>query len=53
MAPHAVARYSPSKEPWGLPVKYVGTGETLEDLEAFDPDAFVDAILANTVSSAS
>ncbi len=37
----------------GLPVKYVGTGETLEDLEAFDPDAFVDAILANTVSSAS
>ena len=28
----------------GLPVRYVGTGETLEHLEPFEPDAFVDAI---------
>ncbi|MDR5695514.1 MAG: signal recognition particle-docking protein FtsY [Armatimonadota bacterium] len=30
----------------GLPVKLVGTGEGLEDLEAFDPEAFVEALLA-------
>ena len=29
----------------GLPVRYIGTGEKLELLEAFDPEAFVDAIL--------
>lgn len=29
-----------------LPVLYVGTGEQLELLEAFEPEAFVDAILA-------
>ena len=29
----------------GLPVRYVGTGEQLELLEPFDPEAFVDAIL--------
>jgi fused signal recognition particle receptor len=28
----------------GIPVKVVGTGERLGDVEAFDPDAFVDAI---------
>lgn len=28
----------------GLPVKYVGVGETLDDLEPFDPDAFVAAL---------
>ncbi|HEY8393244.1 MAG TPA: signal recognition particle-docking protein FtsY [Thermaerobacter sp.] len=28
----------------GLPVKWVGTGESAEDLEPFDPDAFVDAL---------
>jgi fused signal recognition particle receptor len=28
----------------GLPVKYVGVGETAEDLALFDPDAFVDAL---------
>lgn len=29
----------------GLPVKLVGTGEGPDDLEAFDPEAFVDALL--------
>ena len=30
----------------GLPIKLVGTGEKPNDLEEFDPDAFVDALLA-------
>lgn len=30
----------------GLPVRYVGTGEGKEDFEVFDPEAFVDALLA-------
>ena len=29
----------------GIPVKYLGTGESLEDLEDFDPRAFVSALL--------
>jgi fused signal recognition particle receptor len=29
----------------GLPILYVGTGETLEDISAFDADAFVAALL--------
>ena len=29
----------------GLPVKLVGLGEGVEDLVAFDPDEFVDALL--------
>jgi hypothetical protein len=29
----------------GLPVRYIGTGEQLELLEPFDPEAFVDAIV--------
>jgi fused signal recognition particle receptor len=33
------------KESLGLPVRYIGTGEQLELLEVFDPEAFVDAIL--------
>lgn len=32
----------------GLPVRYVGTGEQLELLEVFEPETFVDAILART-----
>lgn len=28
----------------GIPVKYIGVGEKLEDLERFDPDEFVDAL---------
>ena len=30
----------------GIPVRYIGTGETLELLEPFEPAAFVDAVLA-------
>jgi fused signal recognition particle receptor len=29
-----------------IPVKFIGVGETPEDIEAFDPDAFVDAMFA-------
>jgi fused signal recognition particle receptor len=29
-----------------LPVRYVGVGERVEDLREFDPDAFVEALLA-------
>ena len=28
----------------GIPVKYIGVGETVEDLERFDADAFVRAL---------
>ena len=34
------------KEAVGLPVHFIGTGESMEDLEPFEPGAFVDAILA-------
>lgn len=30
----------------GIPVKFVGIGEGLEDLQPFDPEAFVDAIFS-------
>ena len=30
----------------GLPVKYVGVGEGLDDLEVFDPDAYTEALFA-------
>jgi fused signal recognition particle receptor len=30
----------------GLPVRWVGLGESLEDLAPFDPAAFTDALLA-------
>lgn len=30
----------------GLPVRYIGTGEAAELMEAFEPEAFVDAVLA-------
>lgn len=33
------------KQALGLPVRYIGTGESLELLEVFEPEAFVDAIL--------
>lgn len=32
------------KQKVGLPVKYIGIGEALEDLEPFDPDAYVNAL---------
>ncbi len=28
----------------GLPVKFIGVGEQLDDLAVFDPNAFVDAM---------
>ena len=30
-----------------VPVKYIGVGETIEDLQKFDPDAFVEASFDN------
>ena len=30
----------------GVPVKFIGVGETVEDVELFDPDAFIDAMFA-------
>ncbi len=30
---------------FGLPIRYVGVGETLDDLMEFDPEAFVDGLL--------
>lgn len=32
------------KEKLGLPVRFVGTGEKIEDLELFDPNEFIDAL---------
>ena len=37
----------------GLPVLFVGTGETLDDLAVFDPDEFVDALLPEPTPNAS
>jgi fused signal recognition particle receptor len=34
------------KEKLGLPVKFVGVGEKLDDLEPFDPDAYVEALFS-------
>jgi len=32
----------------GLPVRYIGVGEGVEDLQAFEPKAFVDALLGES-----
>jgi fused signal recognition particle receptor len=37
----------PIRQQLGLPVKYVGVGEAIEDLEVFDANAFVEAMFAN------
>ena len=29
----------------GIPVKYIGVGEQIDDIEMFDPDGFVDALI--------
>jgi fused signal recognition particle receptor len=34
------------KNKLGLPVKFIGVGEGLDDLEVFDPDAYVEALFA-------
>jgi fused signal recognition particle receptor len=41
----------PVVERFGLPVKFVGLGEAADDLEAFDPDAFVAALLEGTFTA--
>ncbi len=38
------------KEKLDLPVRFVGVGESLEDLMAFDADAFVDALFFNNLN---
>ena len=30
---------------FGLPIRFIGLGETAEDLQEFSPEAFVDAML--------
>jgi fused signal recognition particle receptor len=30
----------------GIPIKLIGVGEGIDDLEAFEPKAFVDALLS-------
>jgi len=32
------------RQEMGIPVKYIGVGEQIDDLELFDPDGFVDAL---------
>lgn len=34
------------RQQMALPVKYVGVGEKIDDLEVFDPESFVDALFA-------
>lgn len=36
----------------GLPVRYVGTGEQMDMLEVFEPEAFVDAIVSRATAGA-
>lgn len=36
---------------FGLPIRFVGLGERMEDLREFDPGAFVDALLPPTLST--
>ena len=35
------------RETFDIPVKFVGLGETVDDIEPFDPDTFVDAMFAD------
>ena len=41
----------PVAEQFGLPVKFVGLGETADDLEPFDPERFVAALLEGALAS--
>lgn len=34
----------------GIPVKYIGVGETIEDLQKFDPDEFVNALFYSSAA---
>jgi fused signal recognition particle receptor len=40
------------KEQLNLPVKFIGLGETPEDIESFDPQRFVDALFGETAPAA-
>lgn len=33
----------------GIPVKYIGVGETIEDLQKFDSNEFVNALLISKI----
>ena len=35
---------------FGIPIRFVGLGERLEDLRVFDPEAFVDALLPESLA---
>jgi fused signal recognition particle receptor len=35
------------RDQFDIPVKFVGLGETVDDIEAFDPETFVDALFAD------
>jgi len=37
---------------FGLPIRFVGLGEQLGDLRVFDPEAFVDALLPESLGAA-
>ena len=37
------------RQQMGIPVKYVGVGEQIDDLQLFDPDEFVDALFDGRV----
>lgn len=41
----------PVTEQFGLPVKFVGLGEAADDLELFDPERFVAALLEGTLAA--
>ncbi|HRQ64595.1 MAG TPA: signal recognition particle-docking protein FtsY, partial [Xanthomonadaceae bacterium] len=36
---------------FGLPIRFVGLGEGVEDLREFEPQAFVDALLPERVGT--
>jgi len=42
----------PIREQFNLPVKYVGLGESAEDLELFNVEAYVEALFSDTKTSA-
>ena len=41
----------PVAEQFGLPVKFVGVGEAADDLEPFDPEAFLSALLEGALAA--
>lgn len=40
------------REACGVPVKFIGVGETAEDLQPFDPEAFVEGLFGSAAESA-